>query len=234
MRKTITIVFILATLFCIGGLALAKELPYWVVRAEYPVPTAAPDQKVEVDWLYQVTEIRVIGGEEWWVVTVESVRGAAVSSGSFLFQPERRIVRDACCLTKRNGVEMKIDLESIQGNGVSLHPYSPFPLDQLAPASLAEGRLAARSSGGDGWSYQTEFLVRPGSAEELPPSSLSTKASQSVGVVSTFVVEGQKGSSLSGRRILRYGSLFPWWVCCETSSFRAVMIECQGVGLSNE
>ena len=234
MKKIITLMLVLVALFCCCGLALAGELPCWVIRAEYPVPTAAPDRKAVVDWLYQVTEIRLIDGEKWWAVTVESVRGNAVSSGSFLFQPERRIVRDACCLTKRNGVDMKIDLENIQGNGISLHPHSPFPLDQLAPVALGEGPLAARSSGGDGWSYQTEFLVRQGTAEESPRSSLSAQARQSTGDVSTFVVEGQKGSLLAGRRTLQYGSLFPWWICCETASCRAFMIECQGVGLSNE
>ncbi len=234
MGKVKTIVLIIGILSCLGSAAMARELPNWVVRAEYPVPTAAADRWAVVDWLYRVTEIRVIDGEEWWAVTVDSVRGNAVSSGSFLFQPETRVVRNACCLTKRNGVDMEVDLDSIQGEGVSLHPYSPFPLDQAVSPSLAAGRLAARSSGGSGWSFQAEFTVRQGTAEELSSSPLAAKARQSAGEVSTFVVEGQKGSILSGRRTLQYGSRFPWWICCETSSCRSVMVEFQGVVLKDE
>lgn len=196
----------------------------WVVRADYPVPEAAPGTTDSVYWVFTVLETRPGAAGDAWRVRLADRDGRALARAEFWYLPGRREIREIRCWEWRKGRWLETTPSFSTVGEVRLLVNSALPLDlegEPPPlqTSVRERKEVLRDGGG-AWCFTRELHVR----EEKRFASADEKTDRfgGDGTVRETVLTDSRDPGRSWRFVRAEGA--PWWSRCETPRFRAELV----------
>lgn len=215
---------VLALIAAWGLQALAAgPVKGWVVRAEYPVPEAAPGTTDPVYWVFTVLETRTDPDGDEWRISLADREGRALARAEFLYRPARHEIVGLRCWEWRKGLWIETKPLRMTVGEACLLFSGPLPLDlvSLVPLTAAvRERAVILREGAGAWCFTREFLVRE--EKRVSPANGMTDRFGGGGTLRETVLTDSRDPGRSWRFVQAEGS--PWWSRCETPRFRAELV----------
>ncbi len=195
----------------------------WVVRAEYPVPEAAPATTDPVYWVFTVMETRSGESGVEWKIRLADRDGRALARAEFWYRPGQRELSELRCWEWRKGRWLEANPAISTVGNARLLFSGALPLDLMGDVPLAtaarERTVTLRDGGGD-WCFAREFQIR----EERRPGPVNEPDDlfRSGGPLRETVLTDSRDPGRSWRFLQAEGA--PWWSRCETPRFRAELV----------
>lgn len=205
----------------------------WVVEVEYPSVSPSPEETTTIRWRFTASgQIQQADGC-WWNIQVRDEEGITPVTGSFLFDPDRGLIRAVTIRELIRGDWKERRMTGETDRSVCLGDFPPLPLDFVgrdvrnssSPATIPTSRQRITKTSGSS-SFLEEY--------ELKADHVREQGGQ---------VPGLPGIESGGRTVLRlqvrdvhhpgsdwvfvWAEDFPWWLECRGPAWSARLI---GIG----